>query len=92
MSDDSSAFDPSAFRTLTDVEQARYRLLLAVDAWVGHQTDQTQRAYHAALDALIAAVRAEQPPPHSTGPVGYCAICYHPLDQCSHCDLRTVPR
>ena len=22
------------------------------------------------------------------GPFGYCAVCYHPLDLCSHCDTR----
>lgn len=24
----------------------------------------------------------------SAGLFGYCAICYHPLDLCSHCDSR----
>lgn len=25
------------------------------------------------------------------GSSGYCAVCYHPLDQCSHCDAKSTP-
>jgi hypothetical protein len=25
---------------------------------------------------------------HPCGSFGYCAVCYHPLDTCSHCDIR----
>jgi hypothetical protein len=38
-------------------------------------------------DATPAAAEAE--PTAANGPsgsFGYCAICYHPLDRCSHCD------
>lgn len=26
------------------------------------------------------------------GSFGYCAVCYHPLDQCSHCDAKPAPQ
>jgi hypothetical protein len=26
------------------------------------------------------------------GSFGYCAVCYHPLDKCSHCDADVVAR
>lgn len=37
------------------------------------------------VDEPIAALLAWQPPAASAALDGYCAICYHPLDQCSHC-------
>jgi hypothetical protein len=42
------------------------------------------------LDALLSAPVVS--PPHEGAPLdGYCAICYHPLDACRHCDGIAAP-
>lgn len=75
---------------MVDVQQARERYEATREAYVREAVNSgyitapspyTWDAMQAALDALIAAVGAEK-----SGLNRYCAICYHPLDKCSHCD------
>ena len=74
--------------TLT-IEQARDVALLSLDrlanAWANTPSQAAAWTQSVnAIDALIAAV-AENAPTQPPGSFGYCAVCYHPLDQCTHC-------
>lgn len=42
------------------------------------------------VDALIAAVRAENAPTQPPGSFGYCPVCYHPLDGCTNCAIQSL--
>lgn len=50
------------------------------------QRDPLVLVIHQAFDRLEALLASEETP--SAGSFGYCAVCYHPLDACSHCDGR----
>lgn len=70
---------PQAVDALKEaVETARhYYMLFHDDRWKARL-----EKWEAAISALAALPGATQP----KGSFGYCAICYHPLDKCSHCD------
>ena len=43
------------------------------------------------LEAAAAALSGASSPSQPAGSFGYCAVCYHPLDRCSHCDGASSP-
>jgi hypothetical protein len=91
---------PHHFASVTAREHVRWLLaqVAAVRAENAAEVDRLTRELAEqngtthALNLAEKLRKAEAQMKTARGLSDYCAVCYHPLDQCSHCDLRTVPR
>lgn len=72
--------------TKPDLRERLLRVAMAhFEEIVSEHDDEFGRFWRDWLREAAAALAVPRQP--TEGPEGYCAICYHPLDRCSHCDV-----